>query len=121
LRELLRYRHKLVGIRTSCKDQVHAVLAQCGLFVPMADLFGPPGTALLDQVHLPKPYAARVNSLRGVIDGVSGPQTAHPRLLWATRRRDPLPGQQSRGVSRPGHGRREIVAILPPTMARLGS
>jgi transposase len=27
LRELTRYRHKLVGLRTSCRDQVHAVLA----------------------------------------------------------------------------------------------
>jgi transposase len=71
LRELVRYRHKLVGIRTSCKDQIHAVLAKCGVFVPMADLFGPAGTALLDQVQLPAPYTARVNSLRRIIDGVS--------------------------------------------------
>ncbi len=28
LRELTRYRHKLVSLRTSCKDQVHAVLAK---------------------------------------------------------------------------------------------
>jgi transposase len=43
LRELVRYRHKLVGIRTSCKDQIHAVLAKCGVFVPMADVFGAAG------------------------------------------------------------------------------
>src|SRR3954464_8522277 len=30
LRELTRYRHKLVGLRTSCRDQVHAVLAKLG-------------------------------------------------------------------------------------------
>src|SRR6201981_1977642 len=28
LRELTRYRHKLVGLRTSCRDQVHGVLAK---------------------------------------------------------------------------------------------
>src|SRR5712671_7915439 len=33
LREVTRYRHKLVGQRTSCKDQVHAVLAKCGIAV----------------------------------------------------------------------------------------
>src|SRR5205085_7195305 len=31
LRELTRYRHKLVGLRTSCRDQVHAVLAKLGI------------------------------------------------------------------------------------------
>ena len=31
LRELTRYRQKLVGLRTSCKDQVHAVLAKLGV------------------------------------------------------------------------------------------
>ena len=71
LRELVRYRHKLVGIRTSCKDQIHAVLAKCGVFVPMADVFGAAGVAMLDQLRLPAPYAARVASLRRVIDGVS--------------------------------------------------
>jgi transposase len=71
LRELVRYRHKLVGIRTSCKDQIHAVLAKCGIFVPMADVFGAAGGTMLDQLRLPAPYAARINSLRRVIDGVS--------------------------------------------------
>jgi transposase len=71
LRELVRYRHKLVGFRTSCKDQIHAVLAKCGIFVPMADVFGAAGVAMLDQLRLPAPYAARINSLRRVIDGVS--------------------------------------------------
>jgi transposase len=71
LRELVRYRHKLVGIRTSCKDQIHAVLAKCGIFVPMADVFGAAGVAMLDQLQLPAPYTARIASLRRVIDGVS--------------------------------------------------
>jgi transposase len=40
LRELTRYRQKLVGLRTSCKDQVHAVLAKLGIPVTCSDLFG---------------------------------------------------------------------------------
>ena len=40
LRELTRYRQKLVGLRTSCKDQVHAVLAKLGIAVTCSDLFG---------------------------------------------------------------------------------
>src|SRR6266567_4172980 len=40
LREVTRYRHKLVGQRTSCKDQVHAVLAKAGIPVTRSDIFG---------------------------------------------------------------------------------
>jgi len=41
LRELTRYRAKLVSLRTSCKDQVHAVLAKSGIPVTRSDIFGP--------------------------------------------------------------------------------
>jgi transposase len=44
LRELTRYRIKLVRLRTSCKDQVHAVLAKLGIPVTCTDIFGVWGT-----------------------------------------------------------------------------
>jgi transposase len=72
LRELTRYRRKLVGQRTSCKDQVHAVLAKCGVPVTRTDIFGPGGAVWLDGLPLPAPYAGKVASLRaliGVLDG----------------------------------------------------
>ena len=72
LREVVRYRHKLVGQRTSCKDQVHAVLAKLGVEVTHSDIFGRGGGLWLDQLVLPAPYAAKVASLRaliGVLDG----------------------------------------------------
>ena len=72
LREVVRYRHKLVGQRTSCKDQVHAVLAKLGVPVTHSDVFGTGGGLWLDQLVLPEPYAAKVASLRaliGVLDG----------------------------------------------------
>ena len=43
LRELTRCRHKLVHLRTSCKDQVHAVLAKLGVPVTCSDISGWPG------------------------------------------------------------------------------
>ncbi len=43
LREVVRYRHKLVQQRTSCKDQVHAVLANSASPSPHSDIFGPRG------------------------------------------------------------------------------
>ncbi|MFL6127558.1 MAG: IS110 family transposase [Mycobacteriales bacterium] len=68
LRELVRHRAKLVGLRSGCKAEVHAVLAKCGVQVLMSDLFGTAGTAVLDRLDLPAPYAARIASLRRVID-----------------------------------------------------
>ena len=68
LRELVRHRAKLVSMRSRCKAQVHSVLAKCGVAVPMSDLFGVAGTDLLDRLDLPAAYAARVASLRRVID-----------------------------------------------------
>ena len=64
LRELTRYRHKLVHLRTSCKDQVHAVLAKLGIPVTCSDIFGVAGSAWLDQMGLPQPYAGKITSLR---------------------------------------------------------
>jgi hypothetical protein len=64
LRELTRYRAKLVGLRTSCKDQVHAVLAKLGVPVTCTDIFGTAGSAWLDGLRLPQPYAGKVTSLR---------------------------------------------------------
>jgi transposase len=70
LRELVRHRAKLVSLRSHCKAEVHAVLAKCGIQVLMSDLFGVDGTKLLDLLQLPAPYAARITSLRRLIDNL---------------------------------------------------
>jgi len=67
LRELVRYRAKLVHLRSNLKAQVHAVLAKEGVAVPMSDLFGVAGQYLLDDVHLGDAYRTRVDSLRELI------------------------------------------------------
>ena len=46
LRELTRYRQKLVRLRTSCKDQVHGVLAKLGITVTCTDIFGDGGVGV---------------------------------------------------------------------------
>ena len=66
-RELVRYRAKLVALRSGLKAQVHAVLAKEGVRVPMSDLFGVAGTRLLDQLHLGRAYAPRIASLRTLL------------------------------------------------------
>ena len=64
LRELTRYRQKLVHMRTSCKDQVHGVLAKLGVEVTCTDIFGNAGSAWLDELRMPQPYSGKVTSLR---------------------------------------------------------
>jgi len=68
LRELVRYRAKLVALRAGLKAQVHAVLAKEGVRVPMSDLFGRAGQVLLDRCPLGEAYAIRVESLRHLIE-----------------------------------------------------
>ena len=68
LRELVRYRAKLVALRSGLKAQVHAVLAKEGVHVPMTDLFGVAGRRLLDEVPLGRAYTIRVESLRDLIE-----------------------------------------------------
>jgi transposase len=68
LRELVRHRAKLVALRSHCKAEIHAVLAKCGVAVSMSDLFGVAGTALLDRLDLPGPYAARIASQRRLME-----------------------------------------------------
>lgn len=70
LRELVRFRRKLVATRTGMKAQVHAVLAKEGLHVPVADLFGARGRRLLAQLPLGVTYRDRVQVLLALIDAI---------------------------------------------------
>ena len=72
LRELTRYRIKLVRLRSSGKAQVHAVLAKLGIPVTCSDLFGTWGSAWLDGLQLPQPYAGKVASLRELTGWLTG-------------------------------------------------
>ncbi len=89
LRELVRHRAKLVALRSHCKAEIHAVLAKCGVTVVMADLFGLEGTALLDRLDLAAPYAARVASLRRVIEAVQFEIDVFAGLVRARLAHDP--------------------------------
>jgi len=70
LRELVRCRAKLVSQRTSCKAEVHSVLAKHGIPVVMNDLFGVGGNDQLDRVDLTGAYRLRVDSLRRFIAAI---------------------------------------------------
>src|SRR5436853_2865394 len=68
LRELVRYRAKLVQLRSGLKAQLHSVMAKNGVLPTRWDMFGPGGTAQLDALELPEAYTTRIVSLRGLVD-----------------------------------------------------
>jgi hypothetical protein len=68
LRELVRYRAKLVQLRSGLKAQVHAVMAKEGVLPALADMFGSGGQRHLDAMQLADAYAVRVESLRDLIE-----------------------------------------------------
>jgi transposase len=67
LRGWVRHRAKLVGLRSNLKCQIHGVLANAGVQVPMSDLFGPAGQNLLAAVTLTPESRARIDSALRVI------------------------------------------------------
>ena len=93
LRELVRHRAKLVAVRSHAKASVHAVLAKAGIGVPVSDLFGVQGTRLLDRLtvsgQLPQASAARVASLRRIIDLLDGEVDAFAALAQRRLAADP--------------------------------
>jgi transposase len=68
LRELVRYRAKLVALRLGLKAQVHAVMAREGVLPAAADLFCVAGNAQLDGLAMADSYTTRVESLRDLIE-----------------------------------------------------
>jgi transposase len=66
-RERARFRLHLVRHRTALKNRIHATLITFGHPVPVADLFGTTGRALLASLAIPEPWATTLaTSLRFV-------------------------------------------------------
>jgi len=85
----VRHRAKLVGLRSSLKNQVHAVLAGAGVQVPMSDLFGPGGQQLLAATRLPVESRSRVDSLLRMITALDFEIDTFAQLLGGRLRTDP--------------------------------
>jgi transposase len=89
LRELVRHRAKLVGLRSNLKCQVHALLAGAGVPVLMSDLFGPSGQQLLARVELTPAVRARVNSALRLIEYLDFEVEVFTNLAGNRLRADP--------------------------------
>src|SRR5215211_3582299 len=68
LRELVRYRAKLVALRSGLKAQVHAVMAKEGVLPAVTDMFCQAGNVQLNEMQLGDAYTIRVESLRDLIE-----------------------------------------------------
>jgi transposase len=89
LREMVRYRHKLVRLRSGLKAQVHAVMGKHGVLPARTDMFGPGGTAQLDALELPLGYSFRLESLRDLIVAYDREIVALDRRIGARLADDP--------------------------------
>jgi len=89
LRELVRYRAKLVQLRSGLKAQVHSVMAKHAVLPARVDLFGPGGTKQLDALALPDPYMARIASLRELIEHYDKEVTALEGQIHRVLKDDP--------------------------------
>jgi transposase len=100
LRELVRHRAKLVGLRSNLKCQIHGVLAGAGVHVPVSDLFGVDGHTLLARVALPPAARARVNSALRLIEALDFEVELFAKLAAGRLREHPgyLAIQQLPGV-----------------------
>ena len=81
LRELVRYRAKLVALRSGLKAQVHAVMAKEGVLPGVLDIFGPSGNAQLDALELAPAYTNRIESLRDLIERYDREVAMFERLI----------------------------------------
>jgi transposase len=101
LRGWVRHRAKLVGLRTSLKNQVHAVLAAAGVAVTMSDLFGPGGQQLLATTRLAVESRSRVESLLRLVTALDFEIDTFARLVAQRLRANPGYTASSRS---PGSG-----------------
>jgi transposase len=81
LRELVRYRAKLVAVRSALKAGVHAVLAKQGLHLGVDSLFSTTGRELLARAPLDGAYRLRVDSMCELIDHLDGEVTRFAGLV----------------------------------------
>jgi transposase len=102
---MVRYRHKLVRLRSGLKAQVHAVMGKHGVLPARVDMFGPGGNAQLDALDLPMGYSCRLESLRDLIRNYDREVTALDRRITA------------RLVDHPGFHAIQAISGVGPVLA----
>lgn len=88
-RELLRYRLALVGIGTSLKNRVHALLDKLGIRHGFADLFGKGGREFLAALELREVYRKTLDGYLASLDFIESQVKQATRDIRAMLKADP--------------------------------
>jgi transposase len=108
LRALLRHRAALVRLSTSCKNRVHAVLADRGVREDRT-LWTRPGRAWLAELELPPIPRAIINDCFGLLDALAGPIGRLERDIAALAKPDP---RVQALMTLPGVGRLTAMTVV---------
>ena len=88
-REQVRFRYFLVKRRSMLKHRIHSTLMTFGVPVPVSDLFGVGGRALLARLALPEPWAGHVAEAVAMIDDLDTRIDACDAAIRVWARTDP--------------------------------
>ncbi len=102
LRELLRHRIALTGMRSAIKNRVHAILAKHGITLQHTDLFGKGGREFLNELTLREAPRRRLDSLLSLIEDFDREITETTKEIEARAKTDDRVDvlTQIRGVGR---------------------
>jgi transposase len=93
LRELLRHRTFLVGMRTQVKNRIQSLLGKTGTETPVVgDLFGKKGLTFLDQLELRAPYGVELRQDLKVYEILSSEIHKASKRIEAVAKKDPRVG-----------------------------
>ena len=70
-RALMRYRYKLVCVRSMLKNKIHSIIDYQGIQQSFSDLFGITGRSFLEKLDLKQPYKTIIENYLSVIDQLS--------------------------------------------------
>jgi transposase len=108
LRALLRHRAALVQLSTSCKNRVHAVLADRGISEDRV-LWSGPGRAWLADLELPPIPRAIIQDCCGLLDALATPIARLERQIAALAKPDP---RVQALMALPGVGRLTAMTLV---------
>ena len=70
-RAFMRYRFRLITMRSSVKNKIHSIIDYQGIQQSFSDLFGRKGRTFLSQLDLKEPYNSIIKNYLSVIDNLT--------------------------------------------------
>lgn len=112
LRELIRYRCRLVYLRTRAKNNINSALVRCGLLRPYIDIFGIRGRKWLCELKLPEVIRLQVDNWLGLIDDYDNRIKQVEERLWKLAAQSRWREDVKLLMTMPGWGRLTALVVL---------